>query len=276
LNVGAYLSIFLHKPHIWHFREFAKQHYHYNYNVGERYQYALYSKCSACIIAISKSLRDYYSVALNISNIKLIYNGVKINADSYHRYSLEGEHHIALVGIVSKNKHQDVVVEAVTKIVKEYNASNVYLHILGSSVDAVYWEMLADMISENNMGDNILMHGYCPDIYPYLSLCDIGVLASEYEAFGRVTVEYMQCGIVPVVSNSGANVELVHNGYNGLVFQLNDVNQLTDCLLKLICDPPFLRELSTQAIIDGQNYTVETNAKKIIDIYNTLLKNTCC
>lgn len=80
-------------------------------------------------------------------------------------------------------------------------------------------------------------HGRLPEIYQNL---DVVVLPSRttgrwQEQFGRVLVEGMACGAVPVGSTCGAIPEVV--GEAGLLFPENDSAALARCLARLIESP---------------------------------------
>lgn len=268
LNVGAYLSVLLRVPHIWHFREFVKQHFHWSYNWGDSYQYWLYAKCSDYIVVISKSLGEYYKEKLSKTNIALIYNGVDIK----YYACLSDEKaifNIALVGIISPGKHQDIVIRAVAKLVNEYKIRNIHLHILGAfSEDQSYEKLIKRLIAESGILRNVSLHGYCNNVSEHLAKCKIGVLASEYEAFGRVTIEYMLSRLVPVVSNSGANIEIIRDGENGMIFELNNVEQLCEKILHLFNSPQLIATLSERAQLEARSkYTVEKNVEHIMNLY---------
>ena len=59
---------------------------------------------------------------------------------------------------------------------------------------------------------------------------DAIVLPSRWEAFGLVAVEAMRNARPVLVSNRGALPELVIDGYNGLVFDMDDPNGLAQAL----------------------------------------------
>lgn len=62
------------------------------------------------------------------------------------------------------------------------------------------------------------------DIDTYLKQFDVVIIPSRYEGFGLVAVEAMRNSKPVIVSNSGALPELVQEGVNGYVFDLNHVN----------------------------------------------------
>lgn len=273
INIGIYLAWMLKIPHIWHFREFVIQHYHMNYNWGNSFEYFLYKK-SYYIVLISKALLLYYLTVLkDKSNLKLVYNGIELPKVSPQGALYMEKFNIALVGVIHPSKHQDVVIKAIAKLVNVFNIRNLHLNILGNISHTVYYTSLLKLIDESNIKEYITFCGFVSDIGNSLKCSEIGILASEYEAFGRVTVEYMLHGLVPVVSNSGANPEIIEDGVNGAIFQLNDVDDLADKLRMLLTDNSLRKRMSLNAVDCAKaNYTADVNMDKIRTLYVDILK----
>lgn len=59
------------------------------------------------------------------------------------------------------------------------------------------------------MTNQIEFLGHRSDVNQLLQDAHIAVMASRCEAFGWVTVEYMMSGLAVIVSNTGANPEIV-------------------------------------------------------------------
>ena len=186
-NVGAYLSLIFNVPHVWHFREFAKQHYKLNFNCGYLIQKLLWNKCSDANIAISNALKNYcYSIGCK--NVLTIYNGIPFNGINRPSLKIHNLFQIALVGVLHPSKHQEVVLLALSKIVNEYNVSNLHLNIYGQFIDERYKDLIEKIVVDNHIERFVTFYGYQTDVRTMTKDCHIGILASEYEAFGRVTI----------------------------------------------------------------------------------------
>lgn len=268
-NLGAYISFFLKIPHIWHFREFAKLHYHLFFNIGYKLQLKIWKNCSDRVITISNALREYYTPLLYPSKIVTIYNGIEFDR------KLEVKHsgtffHIALVGVVHPGKHQDIVIRAISKIVNELKIRNVHLHVYGQCIDEEYQKTVNDLIIDRNLENFVTLHGYQTNIDIQIRTCNIGVLASEYEAFGRVTIEYMANGLIPIVSNSGANTEIVKDGINGLVFELNNVDSLVSRILEVVNGYETMSWMLENAKESAEKYSIEAIIEQVVLLYNQI------
>ncbi|PKP05681.1 MAG: glycosyltransferase family 1 protein [Bacteroidetes bacterium HGW-Bacteroidetes-5] len=272
IDVGVYLAALMHKPHIWHIREFARQHYKFSYNLGNYFANKMYSFGADRIIVISKALQHYYSSFVEPSKIRLVYNGIEISSiDGIPKKKVDIIH-IATVGLLHPSKHQDVILKAISIIIHKYKISNIHLNVFGEVKITEYTNLLNEIIKKEGIEEYVTFHGYKNNIINILKTMDIGILASEFEAFGRVTVEYMLTGLVPIVSNSGANTEIIQDEINGYVFKLNDEMDLAKKIVLVIKDPYKSHQICTKAYECAvNNYSSELNANKIYKIYKDLL-----
>lgn len=270
-NIGAYLSILLKTKHVWHFREFIKQHYGAACNLGEYYQLLMWNKCADQIVTVSDALHDYYSLALPQNNICTVYNGVDAVFSMHVHPKREDIIDIALVGVIHPKKHQDIVIKAVSEVVNQFKRLNIHLHVWGNSIDSEYNEVLQDLVAENSLNNFVTFYGYQDDVMSQMSFCHVGIIASEYEAFGRVTIEYMLNGMIPIASFSGANTEIVRNEENGYLFDLNDSKQLAQKMVMIIDNYPSLTKMIECAKLTAKQFTVESTVNKLLGIYKKML-----
>ena len=102
--------------------------------------------------------------------------------------------------------------------------------------------------------------GNVKDIFDKLCECEFFVLSSNYEGMPNALIEAMGLG-VPIISTkvSGAT-DLVQDGINGLLVNVNDDNGLYDSMIKLAESEELRRDLGLEAV-------------KIADLLNS--KNIC-
>ena len=114
--------------------------------------------------------------------------------------------------------------------------------------------------------------GYIKNVTEILSQMHIGILASENEAFGRVTVEYMLSGLIPIVANSGGSVEIVTNGVDGYIF--NDEESLVNILETIVTNEANREEVSMNAYKTAiKRFSGEENALNIYNCYKKVLQS---
>jgi glycosyltransferase involved in cell wall biosynthesis len=89
------------------------------------------------------------------------------------------------------------------------------------------------------------------------------------EQFGRVLVEAMSCGVVPVGSDSGEIPNVI--GDAGFVFPENSEEKLFETLDNLALNPQLRKKLSQKSVIRiKNNFTWPIVAKKIVEVYNNI------
>ncbi len=85
------------------------------------------------------------------------------------------------------------------------------------------------------------------EVAPWVSNCAFLVLASRSEGMGRVLIEAGAAAKPRLVSRVGGTYTVVEHESDGLLFEKNNVEQLTACLRKLMGDESLRRRLGEQA-----------------------------
>lgn len=106
-----------------------------------------------------------------------------------------------------------------------------------------------------------------------LHCAHIAVTASRCEAFGRVTVEYMMAGLAVIVSNTGANPEIIKDGETGLVYQYGKPEDLRDKIQWYMDHrEDGLRTIALNGQIDAcKRFTSDINAVNVYNLYKRIL-----
>lgn len=212
------------------------------------------------IINISKfEEREALNYGLDKKKMIVIYNGVK-DKNYNIEYNLDENNNkikLLFVGRLDKTKGIDILLN----IYNKYKFKNLHLYIIGESV--------LDNI-EIKFNDNTTYLGWIDnkDIDKYYKMCDVVIMPSRWDGFGLVAVEAMRNSKPVIVSNRGALPELIKNGINGYIFDLDNENSLRNILLNL--DRSFLKKMG----MEGRNIYLENYIDRIFvkNIYN-LYKN---
>lgn len=269
IDFGAILSKKKQVPHIWHIREFADLDFDFVFmNLN---QIKFMNNHADKFIFISKCLKEHWE-SKNIDSQKatVIYNGISTQEIKQKINDDEKQLKIVMVGGISQNKGQIILIDALSKI-SDDEKKNVIVDIYGRG-DSSYVAFLKEKVAEYKLQSIVQFRGYSNSVEELLSKYDIGIVASSAEAFGRTTIEYMVAGLAVVASNSGANIELIEEGETGLFF--NNSSHLAKIIVQLEKN----RDLLKYIAIDGQKnalkkYTKEINAQKIVAVYKELLES---
>ncbi|WP_303996441.1 glycosyltransferase [Megamonas hypermegale] len=193
----------------------------------------------------------------NKNKMVMIYNGVadRKNTGSMKIVMDKNKINLLFVGRLDKQKGLDFFLQTYEK----YNFPNIHLYVIGRSI-------LDNTVPQNTSKTTYLGWVDNKDIDAYYQACDAVIMPSRWEGFGLVAVEAMRNSKAIIVSNRGALPELIDNGINGYVFNLDDKNSLKVILLELNRN-----ELKKEGIegrkIYLEKFTDEIFVKNIYKIY---------
>jgi len=271
-DIGMRISKKFEIPNMCHIREFAELDFNcWSY----RPKYIRYlSNNVDKFIAISETVKNYWvSKGLPSDKISVIYNGVdskKIKKADRINWTIDKTIKLVIVGGVIPNKGQWQAIEALQYLPNEI-LPYVQLDIIGK-VSTSYKKKLISQIKNPRVIEQINFLGAKDNVYDCLRDYHIGLMCSKAEAFGRVTVEYMNAGLAVIATNTGANSELIKNGVNGLIYPYNDTLALAELIQNLYNNRKMLIKISSAGEeFAGKFFTKEVNAENIYSTYKSLL-----
>ena len=116
------------------------------------------------------------------------------------------------------------------------------------------------------------IHGATPDVGPYWSAAHVGLMCSQCEAFGRVTVEAMRAGLPVCGTNAGGTTEIIDPGVNGLLSLPGDANALAANLMALESDEDLRRRLASGAVETAQRFQRDRHDDEFVAIFGPSAK----
>lgn len=122
---------------------------------------------------------------------------------------------------------------------------------------------------------NIQFHGKIyqrKTFYDKLSQADIVVMPSYGEKQGKVQLEAMSVGAVPICSDSGGTYRTIDNYYNGLLFKEGSWKQLQKQIQLLYKDKELYERLKQNGLEYISELSVEKQVKKMAEIINNYYK----
>jgi len=123
----------------------------------------------------------------------------------------------------------------------------------------------------------LTMTGYVPnnEVHRFYQKSAIFVLPSRREAVASALLEGMSSGCVCIASDIADNMELVHPMLNGLLFHLNDAEDLANQILNVLSFPEHevARLTSNARQMVERTYSVEVVGKALGEIFSGLSTN---
>jgi glycosyltransferase involved in cell wall biosynthesis len=109
-------------------------------------------------------------------------------------------------------------------------------------------EKLRELARDLALGDRVVWCGPVRDPFPYYRKASIFVLPSRHEGMPNALLEALSCGLPAIVSNASPGpLELVVDGQNGLVVPAEDIEALSNAMLRLAGDRRLRDHLALQA-----------------------------
>ncbi len=154
-----------------------------------------------------------------------------------------------------ENKALDILIKSIVDLPR--------IHLWIAGVGPLRDELgaLAD-----NLGVAARVHflGWREDRDALLQACDICVVPSRHEPFGNVFVQAWANKTPLITSNSEGPSQYVHDGEDGLVFEVDNVSELKDALNRLSEDKALQEKLCAAGY---ERYLNEFTRQKTVDAY---------
>ena len=226
-DLGIWISIIKKIPHVWHLREYG------NWGnsvpaLGKSFDWFLASHTTKAI-AISNAESLFYIPLFPKNRIKVIYDGVEPRniSDKYNKlldnYDCQAnKYKFCIVGTLCDGKNQIMAIEAAGLLHSKRKDFEIY--IIGSGEE--YEKKLRKRAIELNIESIVKFLGEVNNVDYWLDQMQCGLMLTQNEAFGRVTIEYMLHALPVIATDSGANPEIIKNGETGIIVGQNDIPAL--------------------------------------------------
>ena len=190
----------------------------------------------------------------------------------------ENDKVVLMVARLDPMKGHDKAVEAIAKVKKD--VPEVKLVLVGngsfssseqglSLSKAETW--LTDLrLKAEKLGvdDRIIFAGHLPEnlLYAAYDRANLSILPSIREGFGLVVIESWLYEKPTIVSLKAGVADLIENGVNGLLFDPNDVEELSQKITRILSDHEFARTLGEEGFNSARKCFLEEGIKGISEV----------
>jgi len=244
----AIAAKFLGIPHYWIVREFGRDDHQLWFLLGYRRTVRLISRLSTRVICNSHAVEQAMLALEPTMTTAVVYPVVETPLGGPPQ-RLPGEPmRVILVGYFSYAKGQHLAIEAIA--IARQSGVDIGLALVGSGSQ----RPLRKLAQRLGVADLVSFHGPTPDLGGHWATAHVGLMCSECEAFGRVTVEAMRAGLPVCGTRSGGTPEIIEHGVNGLLSTAGDAQSLADNLMSLESGEPLRRALASGALKTSQRF----------------------
>lgn len=220
------------------------------------------------IICISSAVKNYIekNIYVDTSKLRMIYYSVNLNnfknteAAKDLVYS-QGKLIFGTIARLTPQKSLHTLIEAFAMFLKDHDSQ---LIIVGSGE---LEKELKELASRLGLENHITWTGKRSDIPEILKAFDVFILPSIYEGFGLVLLEAMAAGVPIIASRVSAIPEVLDQGRSGLLFKVQDVQELKKCMEELVDDEKrfsLAREGLKRVTV---NFNLERMERETRDVY---------
>lgn len=126
--------------------------------------------------------------------------------------------------------------------------------------------------ASNKQIERIKFLGYIPDPISIYADSPILLMTSDFEGFPMVLIEAMSVGCVPIAYNSFNSItDIIDDNINGILVRPFKESDFIAKLLHLMDDERYRNQLSDQAVLKAQNFSIENVLPKWEALINNVL-----
>lgn len=159
-------------------------------------------------------------------------------------------------------KNQEMIFKAVKMLKDKIPTIKLLLPGHQRMIDE-YRQMVKAMGIENN----VEFMGYRRDIPNLVAMCDVSVSASRREGLPVNLIEAAAIGKPIVATKVRGNSDIVENGVNGFLVELDNYEEMAEKLLEIYSNPQLAQNMSQEAIRLSKKYSIENVNKSLAEVY---------
>jgi glycosyltransferase involved in cell wall biosynthesis len=173
---------------------------------------------------------------------------------------------VTCIAEFNQNKNHDFLLDAWYEISKR--KKNIKLFLVGDG------DLVKEMREKvkYNKESSVFFLGKREDIPRILKESDINVLVSKREGLPRSIMEAMASGKPVIATDIRGNRDLIHDGVNGYLVKLGDVEGLANSIIKLAEDDDLRKQMGKKAQEIIKAYSLENVLVEMAEIYDKFLK----
>ena len=250
---AKYLGI----PHVWFVHEYGDLDHGLNFELGRDATWEDIGGLSDLVITNSLAVRRHVDRWMPGSKVMVAYPVI----DLEHARSLALSGAVAVAAVAERSPSDPLRVVTVGRLAESKGQWRLLravarlrdrgVHIVvelvgrdeGEEADAV-----KALVVELGLGSQVTLTGETENPFAFMARADVGVTASDSEAFGRVTVEYMALGKPVVATGTGASAELVTHGVTGFLVDRDAPEELVAALERYAADRALVRTHGAAAL----------------------------
>lgn len=284
---GCVLSVVADVKHVWHWRNPPK-------SLARQTTYpwriflARIFYCMINLLGRNKHVAISQDIALNLvsngfihrNSIVVVHNsinlqgyvfGSKVSSKVQSRLGLKWQGR-AIIGMIANfgiQKDQETLIKALAIIKRQI--PEVLLLLVGDSMVGQGPERkksLRSMIHRLDLDDNVIFTGQWHPVSEIIGCFDVGILASHWEGFGNVIVEYMAMEKPVVATRVGGIPEIVIDGETGFLVEPHGPSEMAKRIIDLLSNSELRNQMGRNGRKRAEkDFSIDRWTEEICQVY---------
>lgn len=270
IDIGVLLSDKHSIPHVWQLREHGFKPFRFKPFRFNAIRYMTKSPYTTFVAVSETTKAEWVRLGIPENRIIVSYDGVQPCGQIPKRQRTDIIRFV-MCGAISETKGVDLVIKAIASLSLE-KRKPLSLDLWGTG-EPVYKRYIESLIQSNQLERIVKIRGFTNSIWDTLRNYDVGINCTNFEAFGRCTVEYLMSGMPVLAANTGANSEIITHEDNGYIFDRRSLKSMADGLIyftKHIDEYNIKSEnIRNNAI---ERFSANASSERLVEIFRGRLK----
>jgi glycosyltransferase involved in cell wall biosynthesis len=246
---------------------------------NDRWLHRLWFRAADHVIAISR----YAAPPLPSPKCSIIYNAAGDQQQTFDR-AASRQHLLSEIGfpagtkilgffadIDKERKRPAVFLEIIAQVQQKSPQLRAVGLLFGQASSATQRQLRARAESLG-IADRIRFMGFRYPAGPWIAGCDLLIVPSVGEGFGRTLIEAMALGTIAVAADSGGHREIIEEGETGFLVPPDDVRAFADRVCRLLDRPNEVAALARRSRQHAlERFGTHRHAQSVIEVYDGLL-----
>lgn len=217
------------------------------------------------VVNQTNEIDEYFKQHIKMKSSVVIPNAISTEFMPYYGAR---DMRIVTAGRFNKQKNMPLLINAFSKIVKEY--PDYSLVVYG---DGALKEKYKTLVNSLNINDKVHFPGYVSKVSEQMKNAAMFVLPSDYEGISNALIEAMATGIPCIATDSlgGGSRMLIRDHENGLLIPRNDTERMYNAMKEYIEHPELAMLCGRQA----SNIPKDFSTQKIYSMWEKYMISIC-
>ncbi|MEO1928782.1 MAG: glycosyltransferase family 4 protein, partial [Gammaproteobacteria bacterium] len=216
--------------------------------------------------SISKSIQKSFNLDLDPIVIPSAKTGFTTDQVEVQRIrsKMRGDFIVGHIGALDDSHKGQLQIIELAQMTHETFPEICFL-LVGSGKDMGHFKQLTQDLN------NIEFVGQKENVGDYLAAFDLFIFPSRHEGLGSILLDAMDFGLPIIASNVGGIPEIIKNEVNGILVDLNSLDDYYNALKSLFSDTKMRSQMQQSNTEKGKSFSVKTMTDQYIKLYNQIL-----